>query len=125
LQSACFGLLAVALVTTGIYGTLASMVNRRTSEIGIRMALGARRGQVLVMVLRESGAVFAAGVVMGVPLAITSTRLLRSFLFGVAPSDQLTFAASIGLIAVVTLIASAVPARRAATTDPMVALRYE
>jgi predicted permease len=121
----CFGLLAVALVTTGIYGTLAYMVNRRTSEIGIRMALGARRGQVLMMVLRESGVVFGAGVLVGVPLAIVATRLLRSMLFGVASSDPLTFAAGLALIAVVALIASVLPARRAASTDPMVALRYE
>jgi len=83
----CFGLLAVALVTTGIYGTLAYMVNRRRSEVGIRMALGAQRGQVVWMVLRESGAVVAAGVLVGVPLAIAATRLLRTMLFGVAPSD--------------------------------------
>jgi ABC-type antimicrobial peptide transport system permease subunit len=101
------------------------MVNRRRSEVGIRMALGAQRRQVVWMVLRESGVVFAAGVLVGIPLAITATRLLRSMLFGVAPSDPLTFAAGLALIAVVALIASLLPARRAATTDPMVALRYE
>jgi ABC-type antimicrobial peptide transport system permease subunit len=100
-------------------------VTRRTSEIGIRMALGARRGQVLMMVLRESGVVFGVGALLGIPLAIAATRLLGSMLFGVAPSDPLTYAGGLGLIAIVALIASLQPARRAASTDPIVALRYE
>ncbi|HXQ96826.1 MAG TPA: ABC transporter permease [Candidatus Limnocylindrales bacterium] len=120
-----FGLLAVVLVATGLYGTLAYRVNRRTSEIGVRMALGAQRGQVLWMVLRESLVVCLAGVVVGLPAAYACTRLLRSMLFGLQPSDPLSFVAALGGIILVALLASMIPARRAASVDPMIALRNE
>jgi predicted permease len=120
-----FGLLAAVLVATGLYGTLAYRVNRRTSEIGVRMALGAQRGQVLWMILRESLAVCLAGVVVGLPLAFASMRLLRSMLFGLGPNDALSFVAALVGITVVALAASLIPARRAASVDPLVALRNE
>jgi predicted permease len=120
-----FALLAALLVATGLYGTLAYRVSRRTAEIGVRMALGAQRRQVLWMVLRESLAVAGAGLLLGIPLAIAASRQLRSSLFGLAPSDPWSFAAALGGIVVVTLLASLIPARRAASVDPMKALRME
>ncbi len=120
-----FGLLAAVLVATGLYGTSAYRVTRRTSEIGVRMALGARRQQVLWMVLRESLRVSMAGVLLGLPLAIAGARLLRSLLFGLAPSDPLALALAVLGTCVVALAASLIPARRATKIDPLVALRYE
>jgi len=120
-----FGLLAALLVATGLYGTLAYAVSRRTAEVGIRMALGAQRGEVLWMVLRGSLVVTAAGVAMGLPLAIVGARLMRSLLFGVEPGDPRIFAAGALGIVLVALGASVIPARRAASVDPMVALRSE
>jgi predicted permease len=120
-----FGLLAALLVATGLYGTLAYRVTRRTSEIGVRMALGARRQQVLWMVIRESLIVSAAGVLLGVPLAIAGARLLRSLLFGLAPSDPPALVLAVFGTCAVALAASLIPARRATRIDPLVALRYE
>jgi predicted permease len=123
--SSFFGILAALLVATGLYGTLAYRVSRRTAEIGVRMALGARRGQVLWMVLRESFVVSAAGLASGLPLAIVGARLLRSMLYGLSPGDPLVYAAALAGAAIVTLGASLIPARRAASVDPMQALRME
>lgn len=120
-----FGLLAAFLVATGLYGTLAFRVSRRTSEIGVRMALGAQRPQVLRMVLRESLFVSVVGVAMGVPLAVIGAQWMRSTLFGLEPNDALSFVSALFGIAAVTLGASLLPARRAASVDPIVALRYE
>ena len=120
-----FGLLAALLVATGLYGTLAYTVSRRTSEVGVRMALGARRGQVLWMVLRGSLAVTACGVAVGLPLAVFATKVLRSFLFGVTPGDPPTYGAALIGITVVAVAASLIPALRAARVEPMVALRNE
>jgi len=120
-----FGMLAVILVATGLYGTLQYRVSRRTAEIGVRMALGARRGEVLWMVLRESLAESLAGVALGVPAAVTAAGLLRSMLFGLTPSDPVTLGGAAVVIAVVAVGASLIPARRAASVDPIVALRYE
>jgi predicted permease len=120
-----FGFLAALLVATGLYGTLAYRVSRRTAEIGVRMALGAQRSQVLWMILRESLLLSATGIVVGLPIAIASSRLLRSMLFGLNPGDPVTFAAALVGITLVVLAASAIPARRASSVDPMVALRYE
>lgn len=120
-----FGLLAALLVATGLYGTLAYRVSRRTSEIGVRMALGAQRGQVLWMVLRDGLKVSLVGIALGLPLSYAAARLLSSMLFGLQPGDPLTFATALAGIILVTLLAGFIPARRAASVDPMVALRWE
>jgi predicted permease len=120
-----FGLLASLLVATGLYGTLSYSVGRRTSEVGIRMALGAQRRQVLWMVFRTSLMLAAAGIAIGIPLAVFASRFLRTVLFGVQPGNPVIFAAALGGILLVALGASLVPARRAASVDPMVALRQE
>lgn len=120
-----FGLLAVVLVATGLYGTLAYRVSRRTAEIGVRMAMGAGRGQVIWMILRDSLLLTAMGVVAGVPLAIFIGRALSSSLYGVKPLDGLTYAVAVLGVGVVALVASVTPATRAATIDPLKALRTE
>jgi predicted permease len=120
-----FGLLAVVLVATGLYGTLAYRVNTRTAEIGVRMAVGARRGQVIWMILRGSLVLTLAGVVLGIPLAILVGRALSSSLYGVTALDWVSYAFAVGGVAAVALAASAVPAGRAASVDPMTALRME
>lgn len=120
-----FGLLATFLVGVGLYGTLAYRVARRTIEIGVRMALGARRGQVLWMMFRESLLVCLAGAVLGIPLAIGGAYLLRSSLFGLQPDDPITFIAAAAAVVAVTLAASCIPARRASSIDPISAIRFE
>jgi predicted permease len=120
-----FGLLAALMVATGLYGTLAYRVARRTSEIGVRIALGARRRQVLWMVMKESVAVSIVGICMGLPLAIFGARLLRSFLFGLVPADPLALTVAVIGTTMVAMAASWIPARRATRVDPLVALRYE
>ena len=120
-----FGLVAALLVATGLYGTLAYRISHRTVEIGVRLAVGAQRRQVLWMVLRESLVLVAIGVGVGLPLAVMMARLLRSMLYGVGPGDLLTFAGALVAVTVVAIAASLVPAQRAASTDPMSALRTE
>ena len=120
-----FGLLAALLVATGLYGTLAYRVNRRSAEFGVRMALGASPRQVLWIIARESLTLSIAGVVLGVPLAIVGARLLRSFLFGLAPEDPLAIVIAVLATCAVVVVASVIPARRATRVDPLVALRYE
>ena len=123
--SAFFAVIAVLLVATGLYGTLAYRVGRRTSEIGVRVALGAQRQQVLWMILRESFFVTGVAILAGVPLAIGGSRLMRSMLFGVQPGDMISFLLALFGVILVALAASIIPARRAAALDPIVALRYE
>jgi len=120
-----FGVITVLLVATGLYGTLAYRVDRRTSEIGVRMALGAQHGQVLWLILRESLLVSGAAILAGVPVAIAGARLMRSMLFGVQPGDMISFLLALFGVILVALAASIIPARRAMRVDPMVALRYE
>ena len=120
-----FGALSVLLVATGLYGTLAYKVTRRTPEIGIRMALGAQRTQVLWMILRESLLLCAAGVVIGAPLVYAGSTVLRSMLFGLQPGDPGTIAMALLGMLLIALFAGFLPARRASSVDPMIALRSE
>jgi hypothetical protein len=120
-----FGILALILAAVGLYGVMAYAVARRTSEIGIRMALGAERGSVLRMVVRETLALMVAGIALGIPAAIAATRLLRSALFGVEPGDPATVATVTAILLAVALFAGYIPARRASAVDPVVALRHE
>ncbi|ADV82273.1 ABC transporter permease [Terriglobus saanensis] len=121
----CFGVLAVVLIATGLYGTLAYRVSRRSAEIGVRMALGAQRSQVVWMVLRGSLLLCAAGVVLGVPLAMAAGKGLESSLYGMKSLDPASYLMAIVGVALVALLASAVPAGRAANVDPLSALRSE
>ena len=100
-------------------------MSRRTAEIGVRMALGAQRKQVLWMILRESLIMAAVGIGLGLPLAFAGARLLKSMLFGLSPSDPLTFFFALCGMAAVALVSALLPASRASSVDPMVALRYE
>jgi predicted permease len=120
-----FGVLALALACVGVYGVMAYSVARRTSEIGIRLALGALPRQVLAMVLREASWLAVVGIGAGVAMALLLTRLVKSLLYGLQPTDPLSVAGGAVLLAVVGLAASWVPARRAAAVQPMKALRHE
>jgi predicted permease len=120
-----FGLLAIVLVATGLYGTLAYRVNMRTAEIGVRMAVGARRGQVVWMILKGSLLLTVIGVVIGIPLAMLVGRALTSSLYGVKPMDAVSYLLAVAGVTLVALAASAVPASRAANVDPLTALRAE
>ena len=123
--SSFFAGLAVLLACVGLYGVMAYAVTRRTNEIGIRMALGADRAQVLRMILRESALLVAAGIAVGLPVALAAARLISGQLYGLKPADPSTIAGAIFLIAAVGALAGYIPARRATKVDPMVALRYE
>jgi predicted permease len=120
-----FGVLGLLLACVGLYGIMAYNVTRRTKEMGIRMALGAQRSEVLWMVLRQTLFLIGIGIAIGVPLALAAARLIASQLYGLNPSDPSTIAVAVLVMAGVGLVAGYVPARRAAKVDPMVALRYE
>jgi predicted permease len=120
-----FAFLALLLGTIGLYGLVAYSVSQRTQEIGIRMALGAQRGNVLKMVLLQGMRLIVPGVLVGIVAAIVAASLMRSMLFGVHSWDPAIFVLVTALLAVVTLAASYIPARTATKVDPMVALRYE
>jgi predicted permease len=120
-----FGVLAALLVATGLYGSHSFRVSRRTIEIGVRMALGASRWQVLAMVMRESLWVLIAGLAVGIPLTLFAVRPLKSMLYQMSPLDPLSFVLAIAAMIVVSGCAAFVPARRAASIEPMQALRAE
>ncbi|MDQ6828666.1 MAG: ABC transporter permease [Gemmatimonadota bacterium] len=122
---ALFAGVALSLGAVGIYGVIAYGVARRTREIGVRMALGARRRDVVGLVLREGGALVTAGVVIGTIGALITSRVLSSLLYGVAPTDLVVFASVPLILASVAMIASIVPARRAAMVDPLTAMRAD
>src|SRR5206468_7240447 len=120
-----FAALGVVLAAVGVYAVMSNFVTDRTPEIGIRLALGAQRGDVLGLVLRQGMQLAAAGVLVGLAGAVGLTRVLRNFLYGVSPTDPMTFAAIPLILVIIALLACWLPARRAAKVDPMEALRYE
>jgi ABC-type antimicrobial peptide transport system permease subunit len=123
--SAAFGVLALTLSCVGLYGLLAYRVARRTSEIGVRMAFGAARRTVLMMIVRQDLSLVAAGVALGVPLAIAASGYIQSVLFGVSADDTATLIAAIVAMTLAGLLAGAAPAWRATRIEPAVALRHE
>jgi predicted permease len=122
---ASFGLLGLVIAAVGIYGVMAYVVAQRTSEIGVRMALGATRGNVVTMVMRRAGVLMAIGLVIGGAAAWALSRTVETFLFQTEPTDLRVFVGALATLTVAGLVASAVPARRAASVDPLVALRHE
>jgi putative ABC transport system permease protein len=123
--SGFFGFLAVLLATIGLYGVISYTVSRRTNEIGIRVALGAQRGHVIFMIMREAGLLLAIGVVIGGALALVAGRTAASLLYGLKPHDPVTLIVAVAGLAIVAAAASFLPAHRAAGLDPMAALREE
>jgi putative ABC transport system permease protein len=121
----CFAALALTLAIVGLYGLISHLVLQRTREIGIRVALGAQRKDIMTMVLRQGICATLAGVAVGVIAGLALTRLMSSLLYGVTPGDLLTFGSVSLLVLVVALVACSIPARRAMRVDPIVALRYE
>jgi ABC-type lipoprotein release transport system permease subunit len=120
-----FAGLAVSLALAGVYGVMSYVVGQRSNEIGLRMALGASRGDVLRLVLRQTLLLAGAGIVIGLAGAAAVTQFLTSILFGVKATDPVTYAAVVALLVLTALGASYIPARRAMRVDPMAALRYE
>jgi predicted permease len=120
-----FALLALALSTTGVYGVMAYAVNRRTREVGIRMAIGAAPASILRLVLRDAALLVAIGAVVGVPAAYALARLAASRFYGVSPGDAVSIAGAVGVLSAAGFAAAWIPARRAARVDPMTALRNE
>ena len=122
---ASFAGTAMLLSAIGLYGVLAYAVGQRTREIGIRLALGARRGEVLRMVMTQAGRLAVVGVVLGLVAAVGASRALRSQLFEIAPTDRLTYAVAGAGLLIVALLASWIPAWRASRIDPLRALRHD
>ena len=122
---ALFAGFALMLATIGIYGVMAYLVNQGTREIGIRMALGATQREILKLVVSQGMALASSGLAIGVAVAFVFTRLMRSLLFGIHAADPATFGAISLLLTVVALLATYIPAKRAARVDPMLCLRSE
>jgi putative ABC transport system permease protein len=120
-----FAALALILACVGLYGVISYAVAQRTHEIGVRMALGARPGDVLKLVLRQGMWLTIAGLVVGIAIGSVATRVLSDMLFGVTPRDPLTFVGVPALLLLVAFLACYIPARRATRIDPLVALRWE
>jgi putative ABC transport system permease protein len=120
-----FAAAALALAMVGLYGVIAYSVAQRTREIGIRMALGAQRTQMLSLVLRQSLTLVVLGLIVGFAAALAATRLMRTLLYGVGANDFATYAVVVVVLGGAALLASYIPARRAMKVDPMIALRYE
>jgi putative ABC transport system permease protein len=123
--SGFLGTLSLLLAAIGLYGVMAYAVVRRTGEIGLRMALGAQPGRVLRMVLRDGFALVLTGACIGVATAYAVSHVIGTFLFGITSRDSVSFALAVVALALAALVATIIPARRAAKVDPMVALRYE
>ncbi|MGH9454373.1 MAG: FtsX-like permease family protein, partial [Terriglobia bacterium] len=123
--STFFGLLAVFLACIGLYGLMSYAVTRRTNEIGIRMALGAGRSNVLWLVMKEVLTLVGIGLGIGIPVALAGDRLISSMLFGLSPTDPVSILAAVVLMLALAALAGYLPARRASRVDPMEALRYE
>ena len=120
-----FAVLALVIACIGLYGTMAYTVARRTGEIGLRMALGAQRGAVVWMVLRDVSILAAAGLAIGVPTALGTSKFVESFLFEMRPNDPRALMAAVAILLSAALLAGYVPARKASRIDPMIALRHE
>jgi ABC-type antimicrobial peptide transport system permease subunit len=121
--TALFGVLGLVLAAVGLYGVMAYTVEQRTSEIGVRMAMGADRGHVIKMVLRGAFSQILIGLALGIPAAIGAGKLMNNQLFGVKPWDPIMLALAALMLGLAALLASAIPARHAAGVEPMVALR--
>ena len=124
-MTSLFGGMGVLLASIGLYGMIAYHVGQRTQEIGVRMALGARAGDIIRDVLARGGRFALIGIGIGVVLAAGLAQLLKGLLLGVSPFDPVTYAAVAGLLLAICLVASFVPARRATTVDPLIALRAD
>jgi macrolide transport system ATP-binding/permease protein len=120
-----FAILALLIACVGLYGTMSYTVARRTGEIGIRMALGAQRGAIVWMVLRQTLVLAVVGLAIGVPAALSISRFIQSFLFGVKPNNPAALALEIAILLSAVLVAGYVPARKASRTDPITAVRHE
>jgi len=120
-----FASVALALATIGIYGVMAYLVSQGTRELGIRIALGASQHNIVSLVVRQGMALAFSGVMIGLAAAFLLTRLIRSLLYGVQATDPITFAGISLLLAIIALVASYIPAQRAARIDPLISLRSE
>jgi macrolide transport system ATP-binding/permease protein len=123
--SVAFGIIALLLAAVGLYGVMAYGVTRRSREIGLRMALGAQRAQVLRLVLRDAAFIAIAGIIVGVPAALAASRTATALIFGIGAADVLSLAAAATILAAVAVLATWIPARRAMHVDPITVLRYE